>query len=85
MTSSDANDPILRSLASLPTATSNAARDARVRARCHAALEQSRRRHERRTRRSGRAQVIEAALIGGLCLFYLSTAIHEVVRLLVSR
>lgn len=85
MTLGDANDPVLRALANLPAAASDVAREARVRARCRAALEQVRLRRERPARRSTVAHAIEAALVGGLCLLYLSTVIREALQLHVLR
>jgi len=75
LTFGDANDPLLRALARLPTAATDEAREARVRARCHATLERTRLRNDPGT------QIAEAALVGGLCVLYLSTVILEVIRL----
>ena len=85
MTFGDANDPMLRALRRLPDAAPDEAREARVRARCHAALERARRRRERPARGSTALQIVEAALVGGLCLLYLSAVLHEVGRLIVVR
>jgi hypothetical protein len=83
MTSGHANDPLLRALARLPEAAPNDARASRVRERCHAALERSRLRSGRAARPATIARAIEAALVGGLCLLYLSTVLLEAARLLV--
>jgi hypothetical protein len=85
MTSGDANDPMLRALGRLPAAAPNEARETRVRARCHAALERARRRRERPARGSTALQIIEAAFVGGLCLLYLSAVLREVSRLVAVR
>jgi hypothetical protein len=85
MTIDDANDPILRALRRLPDAAPDEPRGARVRARCHAALDRARRGRERPARGSTALQIAEAALVGGLCLVYLSALLHEVTRLIVDR
>ena len=85
MTFGDANDPMLRALERLPAASPDEARAARVRVRCHAVLERVRQRRERPTRGSTALQIVEAALVGGLCLLYLTAVLHEVARLIVVR
>ncbi len=85
MTVGDENDSMLRALGRLPGAAPDETREARVRAQCHATLERARLRSERPPRRSAALLVIEAALVGGLCLLYLSAVLHEVARLIVVR
>jgi len=83
MTFGDPNDPMLRALRHLPDAAPDEARESRVRVRCHAALERVRRRRDRAARGSAGLRIVEAALVGGLCLLYLSAVLHEVARLVV--
>ena len=98
MTPDYANDPLLRALARLPGAVPDEARASRVRERCHATLERARLRSTRPARPKMTPIVsidpgndprghfsmraIEAALVGGLCLLYLSTVLLEAGRLL---
>jgi len=84
MTFGDPNDPMLRALRHLPDAAPDEARESRVRARCHAALERARRRRDRAAGGSAGLRIVEAALVGGLCLLYLSAVLHEVARLVVA-
>jgi hypothetical protein len=81
MTFDDDRDPILRQLARLPVATPEADRSERVRARCAAGLA---RRHTapNRIAAGGRGRpLLELALVGGLCVFYLSVVIGDALRL----
>jgi len=82
MTPDDAPDPIRSMLASLPPIAPTAARDGRVRARCHDALTRRtarQQRADRRHRASGR--LLDAALVLGVSL-YGAAAVAEAVRLI---
>jgi hypothetical protein len=80
VTPGDSRDPLLRRLASLPSAVPPAASARRVRARCHAAL--ARRSPHDTTRRPWTvgALVVNAAVIAALCI-YLAQAAGEAFRL----
>ena len=96
MTVGDANDPLLRALARLPAAAPDEARAVRVQARCRTVIERARLRLRNDTGSDftqnvkslpvsflpfRATQIVEAVLVGGLCVLYLSTVILEVVRL----
>ena len=80
MTFDDGHDPLLRALARLPAAPPDEARAARVHARCATALEHARLRREHPGSRLTARQIVEAALVGAFCVFYLSAVLHEVAR-----
>jgi hypothetical protein len=79
--SGEAGDPILRNLHRLPQLEPDRARAERVRMRCRAAVA---RRDVANAPRRGTftSRVIEPALVGGLCLIYLTAVILDVLRLL---
>ncbi len=78
----ETTDQLSRSLAALPPAPPHAARDQRVRARCHAALEQRRARVDRPPQPFAGAILVEAAIVGSVCLLYLSAVIEAAVRII---
>jgi hypothetical protein len=80
MTPDHAHDPLLGALAQLPAAAPNDARASRVRARCHAALERARLDRDRAARGLTTSQILEATLVGGMCLLYLSTLFLAALR-----
>jgi len=80
MTNDNEPDPVLMSLARLPSVSPRAERDARTRMRCHAVLA----RHEALARRPARAPLARAAdlaLTAVLC-GYAMIALLEAVRLM---
>jgi hypothetical protein len=79
MSADASGDLLFRNLARLPTAEPDVARTRRTQIRCHAAIAHQLWRAERASRRRqfGR-QVIEPALVGGLCAIYLLAVIAEV-------
>ena len=64
----------------LPTYEPDRARDARVRARCHVALEQRRRRQLAPARPAWRGR-LEPAVVGVLCSVYLIEVLSRALRL----
>ena len=73
-----ANDPVFKKLSRLPAATPDASRSERVRASCHAVLARRRRKDARwRHGASQTTRVLEAALVGGFCLCYVSAVILD--------
>ncbi|OFW05057.1 MAG: hypothetical protein A3H96_06000 [Acidobacteria bacterium RIFCSPLOWO2_02_FULL_67_36] len=72
-------DPLLRRLERLPPAGPDAARAERVRTRCHKAL--ARQAAQRPSRPPAKWRRWEPALIGGLCLAYLTEVLHEALHL----
>jgi len=77
----DASDPLLRAMAHLPALTSDATRDARVRARCHAALAARRPQRVAVDKRRRRVRGLGPACVGLLCALYLVSVIGEALRL----
>ena len=71
-------DPILRLIERLPRAEPDAARAARVRARCRQALD---RRKSSREVQQARSFGFREYAISGLCLAYLTAVIRETLRL----
>lgn len=79
MKTAPSTDPLLQSLARLPAAAADLARDARVRDRCHAALDE---RH-RRLSHGVRYLVwrpLETVLVGAFGLVYLVAILYDVAR-----
>jgi hypothetical protein len=72
-------DPLLASLAELAGPMPAAARDARIRARCHAAMTVS----APRERRTWPGRLVDAGLAAGVALYAVSTAL-EVLRVFSS-
>ncbi len=70
-------DPLLRLIATLPSAEPDAARAARVRAKCHAALE---RRRPRPAVRRRHAAFLWEPLVAGLGGLYLTETIRQVLH-----
>ena len=85
MTFGDANDPMLRALRRLPAAAPDEPREARVRARCHAALERARRVANPPLADRPRSRSSKPRSSGASACVYLSAVLHEVARLIVVR
>jgi len=82
MTHEHEPDPLLLSLTRLPVADSSAARDARIKERCHAALDRRRAARAAVTRpRPLMARFADAALTAVLC-GYATVALLEAFRLI---
>jgi hypothetical protein len=79
--SDEANDPLLRSLRALPVLEPDPARAARVRARGRDIFARRRRQATQPAGSSSIVVLLERALVGGLCLIYLSAVLHDVLRL----
>ena len=70
-------EPLLRRLATLPSAEPDPVRAARVRAKCHAALA---RRRPRRSARRHHAAFVWEPLVAGLGGLYLTETIRQVLH-----
>lgn len=82
MTMHEADEELRRAFASLRVHQPDAARQARVRARCHAALTARHAQAKRRRRRHDFiVRVAEAALLGGLSASYLLAIVFVLLRL----
>jgi hypothetical protein len=81
MTDED-GDPMLRTLRRLPVLEPDTSRAERVRTRCRSTIA---RRHEQAESpgrpRAFTAYALVPALVGGLCLMYLSAVVHDLLRL----
>jgi hypothetical protein len=67
----------------LPILTPDAGRSKRTRARCHERLARRRARAERSAKRASvRYLAVERALVGGLCMMYLSAVALTAIRIL---
>jgi hypothetical protein len=79
---SEADDRLMRHLRRLPVLEPAPARIAHVRASCHVALTRP---QQAAAHSNGFARVtafaLESALVGGLCLIYLTAVIQDVLRL----
>jgi hypothetical protein len=74
------NDTLDRVLAGLPSIAPGAARDARVRARCHTVLRARRVSIARASHRAGLwKRVVAPMLVGVFCVVYVSVMVWEVV------
>jgi hypothetical protein len=74
-------DPLLRNLARLSILEPDASRTERIRARCHRAIARRQQAARIAPGASFTQLVLESALVGGLCLIYLSAVVLDVLRL----
>ena len=81
MTPGDMTDPMFRMLAQLPAIVPSAAREDRVRTRCHAALAQCQRRRTNLRDNLPVALLSRGAFAVGVCLYFLAT-VREAWRLI---